>query len=127
MDEYAKRNLIARYLDAYNRFDVDGMMATVHDAVVFQNIADGVVNAQADGADALRQMAEAAIGLFASRCQTMTSFTANDDGAVITVVYEAVLASDLPNGLKAGQRLCLEGRAEFAFKDDRIVRIVDSS
>ncbi len=47
MTEQAKRALIDRYLDAYNDFDVDGMMATVHPAVEFEDVSGGEVNASA--------------------------------------------------------------------------------
>ncbi|MHA7835432.1 MAG: nuclear transport factor 2 family protein [Algiphilus sp.] len=127
MDTDTKRALIMRYLDAYNRFDVDAMMATVHDEVVFQNVVDGVVTAQAEGAPALREMAEQATALFASRCQTIKAFSSVGDGAMIEVAFEGVPACDLPNGMQAGQRMALEGRSEFAFKDGGIVRIVDIS
>ena len=127
MDIDAKRALITRYLDAYNRFDVSAMMATVHDEVVFQNISDGAVTAQADGAEALRQMAEQATAMFTTRRQSMKDFAVDGEQAVISVDFEGVLACDLPNGMRAGQRIAVQGRSEFTFRDDRLVRIVDIS
>ena len=127
MDTDAKRALIMRYLDAYNGFDVEAMMATVHDDVVFQNISAGEVTAQADGAASLRQMAEQAKAIFASRCQRLLAFSDTDEGATIEVAFEGVLACDLPNGMRAGQEIRLEGRSEFAFKDQRLISIVDIS
>lgn len=127
MDTDSKRALIMRYLDAYNRFNVEAMMATVHDDVVFQNIAGGDVTAQAEGVGALRQMAEQAKAIFASRCQTLLAFSDTEAGATIQVAFEGVLACDLPNGMQAGQEIRLEGRSEFAFKDERLIRIVDIS
>lgn len=127
MTEQEKRNLIGRYLDAYNSFDVDGMIATVHSEVEFENVSGGEVNASASGADELRQMAEQATGLFTSRQQTVTAFDPSGEGASIEVAYEGVLASDLPNGMKAGETLKLDGRSEFEFKEGKISRIVDYS
>jgi hypothetical protein len=37
------------------------------------------------------------------------------------------LASDLPNGMKAGETLRLNGRSEFTFCDGKIYRIKDVS
>ncbi|WP_420426781.1 nuclear transport factor 2 family protein [Algiphilus sp.] len=127
MDADSKRALILRYLDAYNRFDVEAMMATVHDDVVFQNITAGEVTAQADGAASLRQMAEQAKTIFAARRQTLLAFSETSKEAAIQVAFEGVLACDLPNGMKAGQELRLEGRSEFTFEDGRLIRIVDIS
>jgi hypothetical protein len=40
---------------------------------------------------------------------------------------EGILAADLPNGMKAGESMHLEGRSEFGFRDGRIDRITDYS
>ena len=127
MTDQEKRALIDRYLTAYNAFDVDAMMETLHPAVEFENVAGGEVNASASGADAFRRLAEQATGLFASRRQTVTAFRPHDSGASIDVDYEGVLASDLPNGMRAGETLRLTGRSEFAFANGRIASIRDIS
>lgn len=127
MNTDEKRLLIERYLDAYNRFDVEGMMDVVHANVTFTNVADGAVTASATGASEFRQLAEQAKAAFASRKQTMKAFEAEGDKASIEVAYEGVLATDLPNGMKAGERLRLEGRSHFVFRDGKIYRITDES
>ena len=43
------------------------------------------------------------------------------------IVYEGVLAVDLPNGMKAGEELRINGCSEFEFKDGKIYRITDFS
>ncbi|MEP0547057.1 MAG: nuclear transport factor 2 family protein [Rhodothermales bacterium] len=125
MTESEKRALIDRYIAAYNAFDVAGMMATVHPAVEFENVSDGVVDAGEVGA--FRAMAESATALFASRRQTVTAFDPSGAGASVEVDYEGALAADLPNGMAAGDTLRLAGRSEFEFADGRIVRIRDLS
>lgn len=127
MTSQEKRALIDRYLDAYNAFDVEGMMGTLHPTVEFENVAGGEVNASASGAGAFRALAEQATGLFSSRRQTVTAFDPSGAGASIAVAYEGVLAADLPNGPKAGETLRLAGRSEFAFADGQISRIRDVS
>ena len=127
MTDPEKRDLIDRYLAAYNAFDVEAMMETVHPDVEFENVAGGEVNASASGAGAFRQLAEQATGLFSTRRQTVTAFRSDDSGASVDVDYEGVLASDLPNGMKAGETLRLAGRSEFAFADGRISHIRDIS
>ena len=127
MTEQEKRSLIDRYLSAYNTFDVDGMMATAHPEIEFENVSGGEVTASASGADEFRQMAEQATTLFSSRRQRVTAFNATPEGASVGIAYEGILAADLPNGMKAGQSLTLNGRSEFEFKAGRIARIVDYS
>jgi len=127
MDPVEQRSVVDRYLAAYNAFDIDGMMATVHHDVEFKNVSGGVVNARASGEREFRQLAERSKELFSSRNQTVRTFESHDDRALIEVAYEAVLALDLPNGMKAGETLRLDGRAEFVFRDGRIYRLTDYS
>lgn len=119
--------LIQHYIAAYNSFDVDGMLALVHPEVIFTNVADGQVNAEARGVNNFRDMALQSKALFSSRHQKMTNFKCVGDVTVINIAYEGVLAIDLANGMKAGTTLRLNGRSEFEFKDDKIYRITDFS
>lgn len=127
MDTDEKRALIERYVAAYNSFDVDDMLAVLHPAIEFRNVSGGEVNASASGAEEFRQLAEQSKGLFSSRHQQITGFRADGDTAAVDIRYEGTLASDLPNGMKAGETLRLEGRSEFGFQDGRIDRITDYS
>lgn len=127
MNKDDKRSLIERYLDAYNAFDIDGMMSVIHPDIVFKNVSGGEVNATASGANEFRKLAGQSKKLFSMRTQTITSFEMKDDQAFICVDYEGVIASDLPNGMKAGETLRLNGRSEFDFRDGKIYRITDIS
>jgi hypothetical protein len=62
MGEAEQRDLIAQYVAAYNRFDVDGMVALLTDDVRFENVASGRVTAAAAGAAEFRALAERAVG-----------------------------------------------------------------
>lgn len=127
MNEDNKQSLIKRYLEAYNVFDIEGMMSVIHPDIEFKNVTGGEVNATASGADEFRKLAEQSKGMFSMRKQTITSFETKDDQAFIGIDYEGVLASDFPNGMKAGEILRLNGRSEFAFRDGKIYRITDIS
>ncbi len=127
MTEQEKRALIRRYLDAYNAFDVDGRVETLHPDVEFENVSGGG-GAAASGVEEFRAMAERATDLFASRQQTVPSFEGTDGGAVsIEVTYEGELAQDLPDGRTAGDTVWREGRSTFEFADGQIARIIDCS
>ena len=127
MNEDKKRSLIERYVATYNAFDIGGMMAVIHPDIEFKNVSGGKVTATAWDAKEFRRLAEQSKELFISRKQTIAGFKANDDQASIEVAYEGVLASDLPNGMKAGETLRLNGRSEFTFHDGKIYRITDIS
>ena len=89
MNTPGKRNLIRRYIDAYNRFDVEGMMALIHPDIEFINVAGGEVNATASGANEFRSLAEQSKTLFSSREQTIITFEPTPDGASIEVAFTA--------------------------------------
>jgi ketosteroid isomerase-like protein len=127
MDEDEKRSLVECYLAAYNAFDIDGMMAVIHPDIEFKNVSGGEVNATTSGAGDFRLLAEKSSELFRSRKQKILTFWSNADQASVAVAFEGVLASDLPNGMKAGETLRLNGRSEFTFCDGKIYRIKDVS
>ena len=122
-----QRELIDRYILAYNRLDVAGMLALLHPDVEFRNVSGGEVDATASGVEQFGRMAEASTALFSSRRQEVVDLRVEEDRAVVDIRYEGVLAADLPNGMRAGETLRLEGRSEFGFRDGRIDRIADYS
>lgn len=119
--------LIERYIEAYNAFDIETMLSTLHPDITFQNISNGEVNTETQGIEAFRTLAEQSKGLFTSRKQTITHIETNESQTHIDVAFEAVLAIDLPNGLKAGETLKLQGSSEFTFRDGKIVSIIDKA
>jgi hypothetical protein len=121
------RTLVDRYIDAYNRMDIPAMLLTVHPDVMFKNISGGSVTASANGIAELRALAEQSLPLFTERHQDILSFEANETKAVASIGFRAVVANDLPNGLKKGQVLSLSGRSEFEFSDGAISKIIDIS
>jgi ketosteroid isomerase-like protein len=127
MNDNEKRSLIERYIANYNAFDVEGMMSVIHPHIEFENISEGKVNVTASGTDQFRLLVEHSKKLFKSHKQTLKNYRTADDQASVEVSYEGVLASELPNGMKAGETLQLRGRSEFTFRDGKIYRIADIS
>lgn len=127
MDTDEKQALLERYLDAYNSFDIERMMEVVHQDIEFRNISDGEVNASALGANEFRKLAEQSKRLFSSRRQTVTKFDLDGNAVSLEVDFVGVLASDLPNGIKAGETLRLTGRSELVFRDGKIYQLTDYS
>lgn len=119
--------IVEGYIAAYNALDVKAMLGFLHLEIVFKNVAGGEVNATATGIDEFREMAEQSKSLFASRLQVIASFDSSEDTARVGIKYKAVLAADLPNGMKAGDTLHLNGTSVFKFRDDKLYRITDYS
>lgn len=124
--------LIRQYIAAYNRMDVPGMMALLHDVIVFENVSNTNGITAASGRAAFEALARQSLNVFRSRCQTIRSLTLGERTAAVEIEYEAVLAIDLPTGpnaepLKAGETMQLRGVTVFAFSDGKIARISDYS
>lgn len=127
MKHLDKKPLIDRYLAAYNDFDIDGMMALLAPTVRFENYAGDQLTAAATGTEEFRRLAEQGKALFAEREQRLTALDGEGGAVVASIAYRGRLARDLPNGLAAGTVLELNGKSEFSFDGDLIVKIVDRS
>lgn len=121
------RALIDRYLDAYNRLDVEGMLATLHPQVSFENITAGVITVRTQGIEEFRRLAQSTLPLFARRRQTVTSYVEQHGVAQVGIAFEGVFALDLPNGARAGQAIALGGRSEFRVHDGLLIHVADIS
>ena len=122
-----RRELIDRYVTAYNQCDVEGMLAVMHPDVEFRNVAAGEVTVASHGREEFRALAERAVTLFASRRQTVREYGEDGERSWITIDYEGVLAADLGPELQAGTTLRLTGRSTFELLDGLIVQLVDES
>ena len=122
-----RERIINNYVNAYNNFDIDGMLTDLDQSVKFVNISSGEVNMTLNGLSAFKEQAIQAKDLFSIREQTIKSFKHFDDHAEIEIAYSAVLAIDLPNGLKRGDKLNINGKSTFKFSGDKIIEITDIS
>lgn len=127
MTDEEQETAVRAYIAAYNRFDIDGMIALVHPDIVFRHFAGSEVDAETNGVEEFRELTEKSKALFSSRHQQAMNFRVTGESAIADISFEGVLAVDLPNGKKAGEVLRVEGRSEFEFKDDKFFRITDFS
>ncbi|WP_046243696.1 nuclear transport factor 2 family protein [Hymenobacter terrenus] len=121
------RQLVERYIEAYNQFDVEGMLVPLHKDVEFRNVANGEVNLATSGKASFRQQAEQATQYFSQREQRVTEWKVDNDQVEATIDYSAIAALDFPNGLKKGDSLRLSGQSIFRFADGQIIFIEDRS
>lgn len=127
METAAFKELVTAYIEAYNRFDVGGMLAPLHDGVVFRNISHGEVNLTTTGKEEFRRQAEQASHYFSQREQRATDWQVAANRVEVAIDYTGVAAVDFPNGLKAGDTLHLQGKSVFRFADGKIISIEDIS
>ena len=127
MADSAKRTVIGQYIEAYNRFDVDGMLALLTPDVLFENVSDGQVTASSSGLVEFRRLAEQGAALFSERSQTVTALVFRPVSVLAIIAWRGVFAVDVPDGPTAGTAIELAGESEFEFVGERISRIVDRS
>jgi ketosteroid isomerase-like protein len=127
MNKEQMQSIVEDYIKAYNEFDVEGMTKHLHPDVSFRNTADGEVTHAIIGIEGFRLQAREAAQYFSAREQKITDIQFDGDKAEVNVDYTGVLAVDLPNGLREGDKLELKGKSIFTFEDGQIIQIEDFS
>ena len=123
-----REKIIRDYIEGYNQFDVDKMVAHFDANITFENIQNGEVNMSLNGLTAFLRQAEQAKSYFEKRNQNIISIRHAGDETEIDIEYIAVLAKDFPNGLKRGQRLQVVGKSVFRFSaDNKVIKLTDIS
>jgi len=119
--------IVARYIDAYNRMNVQAMLDCLSGDVRFINRSNGEMTNETHGIEAFRALAEQGVQLFAEREQTILDCIAIDDRAAVRIGYRAKVKTDLPNGWKAGQEVEMTGTSFFMISEGKISEVIDAS
>jgi hypothetical protein len=120
-------DIVENYIAAYNRKDVDGMLACLADNIFFQNISNNKVTAEASDKIAFADMARFGASAFRNRQQTVTNAMTVGNITLVEIDYSAEVSMDLPNGWKAGQCVAFSGASAFRVEGGLIVSILDES
>jgi hypothetical protein len=117
---------IFHYLDAYNKMDVESMIADFDDVIVFLNVMNGEKTMELQGVEEFKKQAIEALSYFSAREQAIESITHTHSSTEIVINYRAIAARDFPNGLKKGGEIKLQGKSIFEFSEDgEIIRLTD--
>lgn len=122
-----REHLIQNYIQAYNNMDLEGMLATLTEDIVFENIQNGEISMKLEGKEAFREQALKAISYFSERKQIITNISHLEKTSETEIQYRAVMALDFPNGLKKSQVIELKGKSIFEFMEGKISRLTDIS
>ena len=120
-------DVVARYLAAYNRRDVDGMLACLAKEARFENRTSGSVTAAASDREAFAALAQADAALFVARRQKVLRAITVADTTLTEIAFTATVAADPPPGWTAGKRLSLRGASLFRVRGGLIDRLIDES
>lgn len=122
-----REEIIRGYINAYNCFDTEGMLRNMDENILFTNISGGITDLELRGREAFREQALKAAGIFSERNQHILSIEHHPDHSEVQIAYRGVLAADLPNGMKKGDEMLLQGRSVFRFSGDTITALTDIS
>lgn len=119
------RNIIENYIDAFNNYDIDKLVNQFTETGVYEvasNLTEPVI---CHGKEKIRELTTNTRAIFTSRTQQVTNWIINENKAAIEFNYVAIVTNDLPNGLKAGQKLALRGISIYEFENGKIKRLMD--
>lgn len=114
-----KTEIIKDFINAYNSFDINAMIRTLHPEVIFKNIYGGEVTASTSGIKEFEKLAYQSASLFKQREQKIKILKEEGDIVSVEVDYNAILS--------AGNVINLRGKSEYLFKDGLIFSITDES
>ena len=122
-----REKIITNYIDAYNNFNIEKMLVDLDENIKFKNISNGITNMTLNDLSSFKTQAEQAKNLFTKRTQTIKSWKHDNTVTEIEVDYIAVLALDLPDGLKKDESLDIQGKSIFKFSGNKIIELTDIS
>jgi ketosteroid isomerase-like protein len=125
MENKEMEQIVEQYFAAYSEFDVDKMVSYLHEDVKFRNISQGHVTLELDGKKSFTNQARQAVNLFEKREIKIDGIEYNDDGMDVKINFTGVLAIDVPEGPKKGEKVELKGRSLVNFSEGKIISIDD--
>lgn len=127
MIDPVRQALVEAYIDAYNRFDIDGMLATLSADVRFEHYGGGELAVATNGKAEFEKLARVGAAMFASRTQRVTAMEVRGETLVVGIDFHGEVAEDIPEGPSAGTVIDMTGTSEFEFADGKICRVIDKA
>ncbi|MEI5985984.1 MULTISPECIES: nuclear transport factor 2 family protein [Sphingobacterium] len=123
-----REEIVRNYIQAYNNFDVEGMVQHFSEDVVFENIQNGVTTDSLEGIEAFKEQAESAKSFFEDREQVISELHESSNLIEVRILYTASLAMDISDTMKQGDKIELAGKSYFYFNDqNQVVKLQDLS
>jgi hypothetical protein len=123
----SKIEIVKKFIEAYNSLNVEKMITYLHPEIEFKNISNGEENVHTQGINEFRELANKSLEIFREREQKIISYAELKDTVNVEINYHAILAIDLPNGLKSGDNFDMKGKSIYVFKNDLISLLIDES
>lgn len=119
-----RAEIIKNYIEGYNRFNVEQMIADLDDNLIFENISNGKITDSLEGKVAFSEQAEEAKSFFSDREQTITSMDHFENYSEVNIDYEATLAIEFSEELKIGDKIRMKGYSIFEFSAENKITVI---
>lgn len=119
--------IVKKYLQAYNEFDIAGMLTFVHPEIHYKVIHQGKTGVHTTGKKEFERVSVKSLEYFRQREQYILSFVVKDNIIDLEIHFSAITAKELSNGMNAGDRIDLRGKSEYIFKEGLIFSIIDET
>jgi ketosteroid isomerase-like protein len=118
--------IVERYLDAYNRKDVEALVDCVADSVVFENVSNSGESIKIEGRDAFGELAARSAAMFERRNVVVKTAVVGVDSIALEVRWTATPSVDL-GPMKAGVEVTMRAASFMTIANGRLQRIMDLS
>lgn len=125
MDDAKRKELIGKYIAAYNAFDSEGMAAVLSPDVCFEHYSGQERSHATKGIGQFLQLAAASQSVFSEREQRIAGLEFKPETVFADIEFRGRLSADMPDGPPAGTVLELKGRSEFSFENGQIAKVID--
>lgn len=121
--------IIHAYINAYNNFDISGMIQNMQPDIIFENYDSEKQTLSTKGIEEFETQAKKAATLFSMRNQQIKGILKNDaeNKFEVSIIYKGIFAVDITETLKKGTEITLEGKSIFYFCNQKINKIIDKS
>lgn len=126
-NEKAEKEIVERFIQFYNAFQIDDMADLLAEDCIFQNVSNSAGSFECRGKEEFLKLATQSALMFKERKQKVANWVISSLKIAVEIDYSAIIAHDLPNGLKQGERLQLKGVSIYEFENGKIKRLVDFS
>ncbi len=116
--------IVERYLDAYNRRDVDALVDCVAETILFENVSNSGEGLVIEGRAAFADLAGRSAAMFTARHQMVRTAVVAGDSVALEIDWTGTPAADI-GPMKAGPPVAMRGASFIALAGGKIVRIVD--
>src|SRR5690606_41203442 len=85
-------NIIRKFIEAYNKFDINSLLEFLHPEIEFKNISNGKIDTHTKGKKEFENLAGKSASLFKEREQKIISIKESENKAELEIEFSAVLA-----------------------------------